>query len=83
MYPDLVSGRYDPKNRQIRSCFHVAPRWSTRFKCKVVRRVVIFSDNTVGHFEVSSNNHNNYSTTTTASDNTTTATTTTTKRNNK
>ena len=45
--------------------------------------VVLFSDNAVKHFEVSSSSHSNYSTTTTANDNTTTATTTTNKRNNK
>ena len=50
---------------------------------QVVRRVVVFSDSTVGHVEVSSINHNNYSTATTAGDNTTTDTTTTNKRNNK
>ena len=33
---------------------------------RVICRVVVFSDNTVGHFEVSSNNHNGHSTTTTA-----------------
>ena len=49
----------------------------------VVRSVVLFSDNTVGHFEVSNSNHNNHNTTTTGNDNTTTATTTTNKRNNK
>ena len=49
----------------------------------VVRSVVLFSDNTVGHFEVSSSNHNNHNTTTTGNDNTTTATTATNKRNNK
>ena len=49
----------------------------------VVRSVVLFSDNTVGHFEVSSSNHNNHNTTTTGNDNTTTATTTINKRNNK
>ena len=50
---------------------------------QVVRSVVLFSDNTVGHFEVSNSNHNNHNTTTTGNDNTTTATTTTNKRNNK
>ena len=49
----------------------------------VVHSVVLFSDNTVGHFEVSSSNHNNHSTTTTGNDNTTIATTTTNKRTNK
>ena len=49
----------------------------------VVRSVVLFSDATVRHFEVSSSNHNNHNTTTTGNDNTTTATTTTNKRNNK
>ena len=50
---------------------------------EVIRSVVLFSDNTVGHFEVSSSNHNNNTTTTTGNDHTTTATTTTNKRNNK
>ena len=50
---------------------------------QVIRSVVLFSDNTVGHFEVSNSNHNNHNTTTTGNDNTTTATTTTNKRNNK
>ena len=50
---------------------------------QVIRSVVLFSDNTVGHFEVSSSSHNNHNTTTTGNDNTTTATTTTNKRNNK
>ena len=49
----------------------------------VVRSVVLFSDNTVGHFEVSNSNNNNHSTTITVNDNTTTATTATNKRNNK
>ena len=48
-----------------------------------VSSVVLFSDNTVGHFEVSSSSHNNHNTTTTGNDNTTTATITTNKRNNK
>ena len=49
-----------------------------------MRSVVLFSDNTVGHFEVSNSNHNNHNTTTTTgNDNTTTATTTSSKRNNK
>ena len=50
---------------------------------QVIRSVVLFSDKTVGHFEVSNSNHNNHNTTTTCSDNTTTAITTTNKRNNK
>ena len=50
---------------------------------QVVRSVVLLSDNTVGHFEVSNSNHNNHNTNTTDNDNTTTATTTTNKRNNK
>ena len=49
----------------------------------VVRSVLLFSDNTVGHFEVSNSNHNNHNTTITGNDNTTTATTTTNKRNDK
>ena len=40
---------------------------------QVIRNVVLFSDNTVGHFEVSNSNHNNHNTTTTGNDNTTTA----------
>ena len=48
----------------------------------VIRSVVLFSDNTVRYFGVSSSNHNNHNTTTTGNDNTTTATTTTNKRNN-
>ena len=50
---------------------------------QVIRNVVLFSDNTVGHFEVSNSSHNNHNPTTTGNDNTTTATTTTSKRNNK
>ena len=49
----------------------------------VVCSVVLFSDSTVGHFEVSNSNHNNHNITTTGNDNTTTATTATNKRNNK
>ena len=49
----------------------------------VIRSVVLFSVNVVGHFEVRSSSHNNHNTTTTGNDNTTTATTTTNKRNNK
>ena len=49
----------------------------------VVCSVVLFSENIVGHFDVSNSNHNNHSTSTTGSDNTTTATTATNKRNNK
>ena len=49
----------------------------------VVRSVVLFGDNTVGHFEVSNSSHNNHNTTTTGNDNTITFTTTTNKRNNK
>ena len=48
-----------------------------------VSSVVLFSDNTVGHFEVSNNNHSSHNTTTAGNDKTTTATTTTNKRNNK
>ena len=50
---------------------------------QVICSVVLFSDNTVGHFEVSSSSHNIHHTTTTGNDNTTTATTTTSKRNNR
>ena len=50
---------------------------------QVVRSVVLFSDNIVGHFEVSSSNHNNHNNHNTGNDTTTTATTTTNKRNNK
>ena len=50
---------------------------------QVIRGAVLFSDNTVGHFEVSNSNHNNHNTTTTGNDNTITFTTTTNKRNNK
>ena len=50
---------------------------------QVICSVVLFSENTVGHFEVNSSNHNNHNTTTTGNDNTTTATTTSNKRNNK
>ena len=50
---------------------------------QVIRRVVLFSDDTVGHFEASSSSYNNHNTTTTGNDNTTTATITTNKRNSK
>ena len=50
---------------------------------QVIRSVVLLSDSTVGHFEVSNSSHNNHNTSTTGNDNTTTATTATNKRNNK
>ena len=50
---------------------------------RVIRRVVVFSDNTVGHYKVSNNNHNNHSTSDAANVNATTATTTTNKRCSK
>ena len=50
---------------------------------QIICSVVLFSDDTVGHFKVSSSSHNNHSTTTIFNDNTTTATTTNNKRNNK